>query len=136
MVNEIPMLPNSAKHAFEPRRFSNRWNVELLRTTTTTDAYFSFSVSAYKADVKLYGLKIKKKNDFKNQSSIDQWRILCLLSSYETKIWINPSEISILLINITQTSNSIKNWIKKFNQWIYAICNTSCSNHFTFFFFF
>lgn len=56
----LPMLPNSAKQALAPRKFSKRSNVELLRTTTTTDAYLSFSVSAYRAAVKLYGLKIAK----------------------------------------------------------------------------
>lgn len=49
----LPMLPNSLKQAFEPRNFSNRSNDEPSRTTTTTDAYFSVSVSAYSADVKL-----------------------------------------------------------------------------------
>lgn len=56
----LPMLPNSAKQAFAPRKFSKRSKVELLRTTTTTDAYLSFSVSAYRAVVKLYGLKMGK----------------------------------------------------------------------------
>lgn len=50
------MLPNSPKQAFEPRNFSKRSNDDPSRTTTTTDAYFSFSVSAYSADVKLYVL--------------------------------------------------------------------------------
>lgn len=51
------MLPNSPMHALAPRKFSNRLYVELAWITTTTDAYFSASVSAYKAVVKLYGLK-------------------------------------------------------------------------------
>lgn len=59
------MLPNSAKHAFAPFRFSNRSYVELSRTTTTTEAYFSVSVSAYSAVVKLYGLK-KVENHLKD----------------------------------------------------------------------
>lgn len=55
------MLPNSAIHAFLSRKFSNRSMLELARITTTTDAYFCVSVSAYSAVVKLYGLKWKWK---------------------------------------------------------------------------
>lgn len=50
----LPKPLNSATQAFTPRRSSKLLNVELARTTTPAEAYFS--VSPYKAVVKLYWL--------------------------------------------------------------------------------
>lgn len=49
----LPIPPNSAKHAFELRKFSNLSNEDDALITATTDEYLAFSVSAYTAAVKL-----------------------------------------------------------------------------------
>ncbi len=59
----LPIPPNSAKHAFAFRKFSNLSYFEFALITATTEEYFAFSVSAYTAAVKLYVL-IKSKLQF------------------------------------------------------------------------
>lgn len=143
------------------RRFSKRSIVEFACIATTTDAYFSFAVSAYIADTKLYGLKseaflvklfcqrsfdskfkqiIDSKSDsppknFFSQAFADfgQSKSI-LLSSDESKIRVDSHKISSTLANVIQACDGIRRWVTAFDQRINAGSNAGHSNHFAFVF--